>query len=76
MGCVVKLCEPTIVKCNLNDFFQSEEEEMLEIELKRKTIGLYIPITIVSCEIIFKILSQFFPLEPNPLDFWGIVIDV
>jgi len=57
MGCVVKWCEPTIVKCNFNDFFQLEEAKMLGIELKRKTIGLYIHVTIVPCEIIFKILS-------------------
>jgi hypothetical protein len=36
MGCVMKLCEPTIVKCSSNDFFQSKEAKMLEIELKKK----------------------------------------
>ncbi len=54
MGCVMKLCEQTIVKCSYNDFFQSKEAKMLEIELKRKTIGLYIHVNTILCAIIFK----------------------
>lgn len=56
--------------------FNEKKQKMLEIELKRKTIGLYIPIVIISCEIIYEMLSQIFPLEPNAPRFMGIVIDV